>query len=435
MNKNVLNKSNLLGLTPLAAALLMATASLSAQAIDYGNGLEINNGYVRGGFSTAPTFLPRSGYQLGGDAQHYRLGNEGDQVMEFLITEKINAGDGVTWKFGYMPAIYNGVVQTNQLYAEMTGLDIAPEAKFWGGQRRLRIQDVHIVDHFFMDYGVNQGAGMLDKDLGGVAKLGIGIFSSASDDNHNAYLNSANRLNFDISEIKTNSGGVLRILTTAVSGDFKYGPQGYMVSLSHNQSNFLVEGLNNTLFLQTSSGHASLDGGFYGLGDGTTAWHSGVSAPTTQSAGAKQTRITDSITWQAGNFGGQALASVANSAPQGTGLANDGVNTQDVSVGGRVSYAVTNNFKLLLEAGATSRATDGQATQSLNKVTIAPTLAAAKGFWARPELRFYVTQAQWNDAAATANNSALNTTTGLEGFGYGGRKSATIMGVQMEGWF
>jgi maltoporin len=433
--KKTINKSNLLSLTPLAAALLLATASLSAQAIDYGNGLEINNGYVRGGFSTAPTYLPRSGYQLGGDAQHYRLGNEGDQVMEFLITEKINAGDGVTYKVGYMPAIYNGVLENNQLYAEMTGLDVAPEAKFWGGQRRLRIQDVHIIDHFFMDYGVNQGAGMVDKDLGGVAKLGVGLFTSASDDNHNAYLNSANRLNFDISEIKTNPGGVLRILTTAVSGDFKYGPAGYMVSLSHNQSNFLVEGLTNTLFLQTSSGHASLDGGFYNLGDGTNAYSANVLATTAQKAGAKATRITDSITWQTGNFGGQALASVANSAPQEAGVLGDGVNTQDVSIGGRISYAFTNNFKLLVEAGATSRATDGAATQTLNKLTIAPTLAAAKSFWARPELRFYVTQAQWNDAAAQANATAPNATTGLEGFGYGGRTSATVMGIQAEGWF
>ena len=41
-------------------------------------------------------------------------------------------------------------------------LRLCPEAKFWAGQRRLRIQDVHIVDNFLMNYGDNQGAGVTD---------------------------------------------------------------------------------------------------------------------------------------------------------------------------------------------------------------------------------------------------------------------------------
>ena len=431
MNKAI-NKSNLLSLTPLAAALLLATATMSAQAADYGNGLEINNAYMRGGWFTAPNHLANSGYQLGGENQHYRLGNEGDQGIEFLITEKFNSGDGASWKLGYMPQVWNGVYNTQQAYIEMTGLDIAPEAKFWGGQRRLRIQDVHIVDYFFMDYGMNQGAGMIDKDLGGVAKLGVGVFNSSSDANHDTYLNNANRLNIDISDIHTNPGGVLRIVATGVTGDFTYGPAGSMFSLSHNQSDFLVPGLSNTLFLQTSTGHANLQGQFEGLGDQNTA----TATPglgNGQLAGKKATRIADTIAWQSDNFGGQALASVENWAPQGG--PSDGVNTQDVSIGGRVSYALSNNFKLLLEAATTTRATDGAASQALNKITFAPTLAAARGFWARPEIRFYVTQAQWNDAAAKANATAPSATTGIEGFGYGGRTSATIFGIQAEGWF
>ncbi len=416
----------------LLASLLITTASLSAQAIDLGNGLEINNGYLRGGFASSPSGLPRGeSYQLGGENQHYRLGNEGDNGIEFLITQKVKAENGASWKLGYMPKSWNGVYYADQAFVEMTGLDIAPEAKFWGGQRRLRIQDVHILDYFFMDYGMNYGAGMTDLNLG-FAKLGVGIFNGGSDANHNSYQNNARRINFDISAIKTNEGGVLRILTTTVGGNFQYGQPGGMFSISHNQSNFLVKGLTNSLFLQTSTGHANLQGQFEGLGDATTVTAAGTGG---EQPGKKASRIADSINWQAGNFGGQAVVSLENWSLQGSGLAGDGVNVQDWSIGGRVSYAMSNNFKLLLEAANTSRTPDGAAKQTLNKVTFAPTLGLGKDFWSRPEMRFYVSYFQWNDAAAAANATAPDPLTGLQGFGYGGSTSATLAGIQIESWF
>jgi maltoporin len=438
---SVAGKKQLPRLLPLAA-LFMATASLSAQAIDIGNGLELNNGYLRGGVYGASAGMNRSGYQLGGDAQHYRLGNEGDEVFEVLITETVNADNGVKWKLGYMPQIYNAsngstasAYNTQQAYMEMTGMDMAPEAKFWAGQRRLRIQDVHILDYFFLDYGMNYGAGMTDLNLG-FAKLGVGVFNGGSDANHNSVANNARRVNVDVSEIKTNEGGVLRLLTTVVSGTFKYGSPGGMLSLSHNQSNFIVSGLTNSLFIQTATGHANLQGQFQGLGD--------TASGGTDQPGVSTTRIADSIEWQKGNFGGQAVVSIQNWSNQETGVATtvgptgvlttgDGVNNKDISLGGRVSYALTNNFKLLVEAATTSRQPDGYAKETLNKITFAPTLAAARGFWARPELRFYVTRAQWNTAAAQAN-ATLNATP-LGGTALAGRTSVTLVGVQADTWF
>jgi maltoporin len=109
------------------------------------------------------------------------------------------------------------------------------------------------------------------------------------------------------------------------------------------------------------------------------------------------------------------------------------VNNKDFSLGGRISYALTNNFKLLVEAGTTSRQSDGQAKQTLNKITVAPTLAVGSDFWSRPELRFYVTRANWNDTAAK-ENSTLNATT-LQGSGLGDRTAVTTAGIQIEGWF
>ena len=55
-------------------------------------------------------------------------------------------------------------------------------------------------------------------------------------------------------------------------------------------------------------------------------------------------------------------------------------------------------------------------------------LAADRGFWARPEMRFYVTHARWNEAA---NAAAAG---GLTGFG-DGKTSGTSYGVQAEVWW
>jgi maltoporin len=408
LTKQNLSKKTLLRLSPLVTLLLAAT-SLPTLAAEI-EGLEIT-GYTRGGFFTGS---PRGGYSLGGEMQFFRLGNEGDNGFELEIKKNFNLGNGMKWSMIYMPTVWNGSFGGNQAYAEMSGIDFVPEAKFWAGQRRLRIQDVHIVDYFFMDYGVNFGAGMTDLDLG-FAKLGIGAFNGGSLDNKNSKQNDARRYNVDLSSIKTNEGGALRLLGTVVTGNYALGKGGNMISLSHNQSDFIVKGLTNTLFLQTSTGHAALNGQFKNLGD--------VASGGAELPGRKSNRIGDTINWQSGPLGGQALVVLQNDKDEGG--PNDGVNTKDFTLGGRISYAFTKNLKLLFDAGFTTREPDGGAKQQLTKLTIAPTLSLGGDFWSRPELRFYVTQASWNDAARIAAN----------GFGDPTRKSSTTAGAQIEVWW
>lgn len=395
----------------LAIASMFGISAGPAQAADV-YGLEFS-GYTRGGVFSG---IPRGGYTLGGDLQKFRLGNEGDNGIEIGFGKMVDAGNGMKWGMMYMPAVWNGTVIQAQAYAMMSGLDFAPEAKFWAGQRRLRLQEIHIVDHFVMDYGENTGAGVTDLNLG-FARMGFAI-SNAGNFTTPSTANDARRYNLDLSEIAVNAGGKLRMLATVVQGKFQLGKPGYALSLSHDQTDFLMPGLNNTLFLQGSTGHAGLTGKFEGLGD---ANNGGAELP-----GRKAARITDAVVWQSGVLGGQALLSYETAKVDGG--PTDGRKTRDISLGGRVSYAVGRNFKWLVEAGSTSRALDGQATQRLEKFTLAPTLAVAPGFWSRPEMRFYVTHVRWNDAAAAANSAA-------GGFGNGGKTSSTIAGVQMEAWW
>ncbi|CAM3669248.1 carbohydrate porin [Polaromonas hydrogenivorans] len=388
-------------------SLIAAAAALcagSAFAMDVG-GIEFH-GYSRGGPVLSHDDNIKGGLSLGGDLQKYRLGNEGDNGIEIDLIKNFEAG-GVKWKVHYMPVKWgSGSVGTDQAYVEMSGLSFAPEAKVWAGQRRLRIQDVHIVDNFLLNYGDNQGAGVTDIGIGG-AKLGVGLFSGDKFDSSMPAGVKATRLNVDISAINTNPDGKLRVLLTTVKGSgLANSNSGSGISVSHNQENFLVDGMTNSLFLQTSTGHARIDGEFQSI-DGVTA-------------GQRVSRIADSLNWQSGAFGGQTLLSYQTNKVDGTS-----VTTKDTSVGGRVSYAFSSNFKLLAEVGLTARKAP-TGNQTLNKVTIAPTISVGPDFWSRPEVRLYVTKANWNTAAAAANAST---------FGAGGRTSSTIMGVQYEVWW
>lgn len=383
----------------IAAALCAAGAQADDGTFEF-------HGYSRGGPVLSKSDEVKGRFQLGGDVQGYRLGNEGDNGIEIDLIKTFKT-DGATYKVQYMPAKWNsGTVGTEQAFVEISGLSFAPEAKFWAGQRRLRIQDVHIVDYFLLNYGDNQGAGVTDINMGG-AKLGLGLFTGDKFDTAAVAGVNATRFNADISDINLNPGGKLRVLLTGVSGSGMADTNtGSGISVSHNQSDFITKGLNNALFLQTSSGHARIDGEFEGI-DGV-------------SAGKKVTRIADSLSWQLGAFGGQTLLAYQTNKDEKTG-----VETKDTSIGGRISYAFSKNFKLLVDAATTTRTGNGP-DQRLDKLTIAPTLSVGPDFYSRPELRFYVTASTWNDAAAAANASS---------FGAGGKTSRTVAGVQYEIWW
>lgn len=391
-----------------AVALAAAALTGNALALDVA-GFEIN-GYSRGGpvFTYNKDADVKGGLSLGGDLQKYRLGNEGDNGFEINIARTVDMG-GAKVKFNYMPAKWNsGAIGTEQAYVEVSGLGFAPEASVWAGQRRNRINDVHIVDHFLMNYSGGEGAGINGLNVG-KAKLGLALYSAAEFDKSLPAGVSATRFNAHLSEIETNPGGKLQVLLNVVSGSGLGVTRnsGSGISVSHSQSDFVTKGLGNTVWLQSATGHAHVSGGFLNI-DAT-------------SGGQKSTRIADSLNWQMGAWGGQTLLGYQTAKSDVTGI-----QTKDFSLGGRVSYAFSQNFKLLVDGATTTRKVDGQADQRLNKITVAPTLALAPDFWSRPELRFYVTRGNWNAAAAAANAAT---------FGKNGKTSQTLVGVQYEIWW
>jgi len=393
-------------------------------------------GYGRGGFYSAGNGKPKGGYSLGGDLQKYRLGNEGDNYLEFGIGKRFDLGDGIKWGVFYMPTIYNGKSGTAQAYFSLSGI-FGNSATLWAGQRYHRVQDVHIVDKWVVEDGDNYGAGIDDIPLGGLGRLNVAVHTADSVDNRSGNPNNAKRINVQWRDIPTNPDGKLTITGGLISGNFAKGKDGGALGLMHVQKNFLTPGLNNIFIAQASNGHSSLSGKFYNLDNSTTT--TGFLLPAgigqsdsfffaplvertviTPQAGAKQRRILDSMDFQIGRFGGQTLIGYQTTRP------DDGPETRDFTLGGRVSYGIAKYTKLLAELGTTRRSIDGQPRQTLNKGTIAVAFSPNTDFWTRPEFRIYATRASWNKAAADANAGT---------FGANGRRSATVFGIQMEAWW
>lgn len=387
------------------AASLTALGLPTAQAVDF-------NGYFRAGpQSSTQKGVNRAVYGLAwaNEGSKYRLGNELDTYGEFALSEAGKAG-GVEYKATLMTNFYNGgngdggtKVGVNQIYAEGKGYDIAPKSTFWIGQRFYGRADVHIVDTFYTNLS-GTGAGV-DSPVG-PGTLGVAYFRQDG--------GVASRVNVDYSGLTVNPGGKLRLVGTFTSSNqtdaagTKIGKSGVGLTLQHNQDNIFGLGGGNTAWIQYAQGSAGLNGNF---GNST--------AP----SGTKGFRIVESLTWQVGPIGGQAQAMYTDEK-------DGGVKTKLMTIGGRMSYALTNNFKLVGETGYSEWKRDGFAKEKLAKLTIAPTLSTGPGFWNRPELRFFVTTAKWNGPA----NKAGILPAGLAGTG-STKTTGTSYGFQAEMWF
>jgi len=382
----------------VAVAAFALLAANAAHAVDW-------TGYMRGG-PAATTVSGKSRQCYGIGPLKYRLGNECDFYGEFQLAQAMKA-DGVDFNAVLMTNYYSPATESNrslnssdnfgveQAYVEMKGVDIAPQALFWMGKRRDR-DDVHIVDTFFTNMS-GVGAGVENIDVG-FGKFG---FSGYKNDSAAQYVdgslvtttggnNGVARLHAQLYDIPVNPDGKLRLVATYSRGDSQgglKGQNGYGFNIEHVQDKFFGGG--NHIWVQYAQGSTDIN--------------QGISDNGAHGSGYKSWRIVESPSWQVGAFGGQAIAMYQhNKAPDNSGQADNNFWT----VGGRGSFGITKNLKWLTEIGYSSLKPDGGESENVTKVTIGPALSTGPDFWKRPELRLYVTYADYNKAAAadTSNN-------------------------------
>jgi maltoporin len=101
-----------------------------------------------------------------------------------------------------------------------------------------------------------------------------------------------------------------------------------------------------------------------------------------------------------------------------------------ISAGARPVYCFTKYTGIAIEGGVDivkAEAPPGTAVDPgvVGKLTIAPMIRPGMDFWARPELRAYVTTAFWNDAVKGA----------VGGPAFANSNVGVTAGVQMESWW
>jgi maltoporin len=414
------------------AACLATTPTWAAEAA----GAEFN-GYLRAGTGQNGKSGRSQCFQLEGAATKYRLGNECDAYGEFLVSKDVwQTSDGAKFKLNFMPNFYAGN-QTGDSFSNPTwdvaqlfvqGRDI-PElggAKVWVGRRFFQRELLHIAD-FYHQNPTGTGGGIEDIALGSSAKLAYAFFR----DNGANSKEARSRHYLSVRDIALYEGAALNTAVQFINKDSANitGPNhgGYSLMLQHVQTVASLAGANKLTF-QYGVGASVTPGG--GGGNFLGAWF-GPAGPASNDSSVKRTRLVNDFSFQANaNLGGQLMAVwQQDKAPAPAG------DSTWTSLGGRVSYAFTNHIKLLGELGNDVVKPNGQPTRNLTKFTIAPTFAAERGFWSRPELRLYYTYAKWNKAAQAAadvgNAGSAMSTTGV----FGTATNGSNMGVQVEAWF
>lgn len=404
---------------PLVAATVLTLGSGCASALDF-------HGYLRaGGGSTLGKGGGLSCFQLPGTASKYRLGNECEAYGELGADQELFSAkdDKDAVKFVYHGKItfktsqtqdYEQLKSPNEValrenWIEAKNLPFAGGGTVWAGKRYYERNDVHITDFYYWDtsgYGVG---------IQGV-KVGVMKFSYALLRNNTLSDNATTRHDIRLGGIPTGGFGDLTVglqfnradATDATAGNQKNN--GHAITLQHFIGG--VGGGFNKIALQYGEGSAANLALAY-PDNGSDSSH-------------KAWRLVEQFQWQL--------------TPQFSGMATFVYQDQrDVSkwtsMGVRPVWHFTDYVKLQAELGhdrvrSTGNAPD-QRTRTLTKFSIAPTIVAGRGFWARPELRLFYTYAKWNNAARDIAGGVAGGTAGR----FGSDTHGSTIGFQAESWW
>ena len=390
----------------------------AAHAVDW-------TGYMRGGpAATDVSGKSRQCYGIG--ELKYRLGNECDFYGEFQLAQAMKA-DGVDFNAVLMTNYYSPQTESNsnygveQAYVEMKGVDIAPQALFWMGKRRDR-DDVHIVDTFFTNMS-GVGAGVENIDVG-FGKFG---FSGYKTDSAAQYVDG--QLSTTAAQQRRRPPARPALRHPRQPGR-QAAPGGHVLEAATRKagSRARTATASTSSTCRTSSSAAATTSGC----STRRARPTSTRASATTARTARATRRGASWKARRGRSARSAArpsrcTSTTRRRPQRRSPRSPAVSSNYWTVGGRGSYGITKNLKWLTEIGYSSLKPDGGKTENVTKVTVGPALSTGPDFWKRPELRLYVTYADYNKAAAADTNN---------NYGFADNKTnAVSYGAQVEIWF
>ncbi|HEX8108285.1 MAG TPA: carbohydrate porin, partial [Kofleriaceae bacterium] len=379
--------------------------------------------------------------QAPGAFSKYRLGNETETYGELGLTANwVNPEHNDAWfktkvKLALVAPRNStfdslrdppGNIAIREAYGEAGHLfESHPEMTFWAGTRFYRRRDVHIIDFFFNDMS-GYGGGFQDMKVGGNAKLSVAYLGGSVENQRNAM---GNEISADLGRLAKNT------LDLRLS-DIPAGP------------GTLEFWLIPTLALQgnsTQNNHSGLGGGvFYFMpvmgGFNEISASFGYNAAANLSSGLDTGIASGGWLFRLIERGVFQLTPTASMMVSGVlqfdNRDGNPANTTDsslgntwVSFGARPVFMLSKYTGVAVEGGVdiVKNQASGSGTEVLGKVTVAGLIRPAADFWARPELRIFLTTAAWN--------GAVNNAGGTGGAAFAGDNAGLTAGVQVESWW
>jgi maltoporin len=392
------------------------------------------DGYVRSGFGINAKGGDQDAFQAPGAYSKYRLGNETETYGELGFTANwINPEHNDAWFLTHMKlavvAPRNSTFDTLNAIAIREGyaeaghvIDSHPEVSFWAGQRFYRRRDVHIIDFFFNDTS-GYGAGFQDLKVGEKATLSVAYLGGSIDNatgpgappGANFGRLTKNMFDIRLSNIPVGSGTLelMLIPTLARQGDSAV-PQHSGIA-GGVFWNVPMAGGFNELSAQLGTGGIANLSTFIDTSIASDGWLARV---VDRGVFQIQPKLSMMVT-------GVVQFDNRNGSPSGS--TDSGAGDLWISAGARPVYMLGKYTGIAVEGGVdvVKPQTDGAQTGVLGKLTVAPLIRPGADFWARPEIRAYVTAAAWNDAIKGA----------VGGPAFAGDTVGLTMGVQMESWW
>jgi len=405
----------------MLAVLVAALVASSASAFEF-------HGYFRDSAAFNSKGGGQACFSLPGSDFKARLGNECDRYLEMEFSEKGKVNT-VDWQLVFMPAMASGndgSAANNAIFQQMwAGLKFNDwdGITIWAGRRYFKRHDVHSLDWFYWNPAQgNAAVGVEDVKLG-FGKLAVTAIRTDASTSTNLVLGTYLVPDVRVYDIPLNTDGTLEVgldFGLAVDQNNTLGPSRALGSplftIQHNQAN--IFGGSNTLAFQYGTGAFSKSSG-----DGPGALQAGGTID------HKQWRIIEHLVVNpVPEFSGALVVVYQNkTAPPVGGITG----TSTISAEIRPAYHFSDYFKFTLDVFyqrmTLKDAPANTGSPELIKVTAAPTIVLGRGYYARPELRFFVTYGSWNDAAAAA---------GTMGSGaFGTDKNGLSMGANIEMWF
>lgn len=312
----------------------------------------------------------------------YRLGNETDTFIENTFEKKWTMDDGSYAKVhflychqsypngaGWDPPAASDTTEffMRESYAEIGNLPELGNLTFWAGQRYYRRDDVHINDFYWKDFS-GLGAGVQGINVGD-AKLDVALMFHGSN-----YL--TQQLIFTLTGINIGPGNLEVDFLPTFQQDDNAGDSGSGIGLAAKY------GMGNFFGLSEGS---SMVGLYYG---NKLAWNPTWFAPQDNIADVDDATllrvVASGVSQITEDFEVQPLLLY-----QKAENSNWNMDATWTSIGCRPVYHFNKNFALQFEVGYDSTEKNN-IENSGTKFTIAPTITLGKGFYTRPQVRFFV---------------------------------------------